>query len=363
MSSPVAEHRRRLRALLALAAGAAIVATTAQSAGAIGTWSSPAVVYDPTTIQSTAYSYAPDLIPGTNDRAWSCHSRSSGTIRDDIFETKLSSSGAVLSSVSVLSGSGTGWDNYHNCDPSIVAVNATIGGTGYTYAMFYTGNDADCSCHNQVGVAFSNSLDGPWTKYSSPVVAFDSSKSTSLWGEGQPSATTINAAAGTVVLTWSSGYTSNPADTKAYFAQVSFATGAPVISSKHQIQTTGLTDLNGAQDYLNNFDIVYSTTRDAFYLIREAHPYPTSSPDYISTAVQVDSITGSSMWSGSGSWSVLSTIGSGVSSAARIHNPGFSRTVYGTLPNESSITALFTTAGLDPDSLWTYKFDKTTATL
>jgi hypothetical protein len=57
----------------------------------------------------------------------------------------------------VLSGGGTAWDSFHVCDPSVVRVDVTYGGTPYSYAMFYLGNDADCSCHNQIGVAL---LDG-----------------------------------------------------------------------------------------------------------------------------------------------------------------------------------------------------------
>jgi hypothetical protein len=362
MSHRSRPKRRMITALAAAAALTGILLAVPAPAGALGAWSTPTLVYSPTSVQTTGYAYAADLVPGSTDRAWTCHSRSSGTIRDDIFETKLSG-GTLLSSTSVLAGTGTGWDSFHNCDPSVVAVDATIGGTAYHYAMFYTGNDQDCSCHNQVGVAFATTVDGPWTKYPTPVIAFDSAYPTSQWGVGQPSATSIDPAAGTVVLTWTSGYTANPADSRGNFAQVSFATGAPVVTSRHQIQTTGLTDLTGASDFLNNFDIVYSPQRDVFYLIREAHPYPTSAPDYISTAVQVASITGSALWSGSGSWTVLGTISSTQTGLPRNHNPGFARTVYGTLPDEASVRALVTTSSLDPNSLWTYRVWSTTATL
>ncbi|MFJ8895546.1 hypothetical protein ACIRCZ_13235 [Leifsonia sp. NPDC102414] len=357
--------RRRIggwRPAAAVLIGMLVAVSVPTTATAIGSWSTPSLVYTPTSVQTTGYSYAPDLIPGTTNRMWSCHSRTSGTVRDDIFETKLNGA-TLVSSASVLSGTGTGWDSFHNCDPSVVAVNATIAGTAFSYAMFYTGNDADCSCHNQIGVAFATSLDGPWTKYPSPVIAFDPAQPTTQWGAGQPSATSVDPAAGTVVLTWTSGYTSTPSDSKGNFAQISFATGAPVVSSRHQIQTTGLTDSTGAADYLNNFDIAYSPTRDVFFLIREAHPYPTSNPNYISSSVQVDSISGSAMWSGTGNWTVLSSIGSGVTGYARTHNPGFARTVYGTLPDESKLTALVTTSTLDPNSLWSYRVWSTTATL
>jgi hypothetical protein len=354
--------RRALRLAAAACAVIVICFTSATPALGLGTWSSPVLVYSPTVAQATGYSYAPVEIPGSPTRLWTCHSRSSGVVRDDIFETTISGS-TVTSSTSVLSGTGTGWDSYHNCDPTVVQVDVTYAGTSYSYAMFYTGNDMNCSCHNQIGVAFATSLDGPWVKYPSPVVEFDPAQPTSQWGVGQPSATTINPSAGTVVLTWTSGYTSNPADSTGNFAEVDFSSGVPTLSYQHQIQVTGLTDLNGAADYLNNFDIVYSPSRDVFYMIREAHPYPTSSPDYISTAVQLDSIPGSSMWSGSGSWTVLSNMGADLTGYARTHNPGFARTIYGTLPDESTITVLVTTATLDPNSLWTYEVWGTSATL
>lgn len=363
--SPIGKKLSRSRWVRAIAGIATVSALTVAlpfTANAIGSWSTPALVYSPTTVQAIGYSYAPDMIPGSTGRMWTCHSRSSGIIRDDIFETKISG-GTIVSSSSVLSGSGSGWDSYHNCDASVVAVNATISGANYSYAMFYTGNDMDCSCHNQIGVAFSSSLDGPWTKYSTPVIGFDASEPKSQWGVGQPSATTIDPSAGTVVLTWTSGYTSTPSDSKGNFAQVSFASGAPVVSSRHQIQTGGLIDLNGSADYLNNFDIVYSTTRDAFYMIREAHPYPTTNPNYISTAVQIDIISGSAMWSGTGTWSAVSSIGSSLTGHARTHNPGFARTIYGTLTNESSLSVLYTTSTLDPNSLWTYQVWSTSASL
>lgn len=350
---------RGLRLVATMLGGAMIAIAVPTTASAIGSWSTPSLVYTPTSIQTTGYSYAPAMIPGATDRLWTCHSRTSGTVRDDIFETTLNG-GALVSSNSVLSGTGSGWDSFHNCDATVVAVDATIGGTSYSYAMFYTGNDADCSCHNQIGVAFATGLDGPWTKYPSPVIAFDSALPTTQWGVGQPSATSIDPSAGTVVLTWTSGYSTG---TSGNFAQVGFATGAPVVSSRHQIQTTGLTDSTGAADFLNNFDVAYSPSRDVFYMIREAHPYPTSSPDYISTSVQLDSIPGSAMWSGTGSWTVLGSIGSTVTGYPRTHNPGFARTAFGTLPDESRLSALVTTATLDPDSLWTYRVWSTAATL
>jgi hypothetical protein len=344
-------------AVVALASAGAIASAPAT---AVGSWSAPTYIYAASSIQSQGYSYAPSAIAGSPDFTYTCHSRSSGTVRDDIFLTSRSG-GSVTSSVSVLAGTGSGWDGFHNCDPSVIRVNSTVSGHTYSYAMFYLGNDADCSCHNQVGIAYADSLTGPWTKSGSPVVTFNSSAPTSDWGAGQPTATTIDASAGTAVLAWTEGYTST--GTVAKMAQVSLGSGTPSLSSVHTIPTSGLTDANGSADYANNFDLVYSPQRDRFYVVRELHPYPASSPNYISTAVQVDSISGSNLWGGTGSWTVESMIGSSVSGKARTHNPGFLRTIYGTLPDESHISVRYTTANLDPGALWTYAVYESTATL
>lgn len=356
-------RRLAVAAAAALAVGTLTTACLAGSAetpaAASVTWSSPTPIYAASSIQAQGYAYAPSAIAGSPERYYTCHSRASGTVRDDIFLTTRSG-GGVTSSVSVMTSSASGaWDDFHICDPSVVRVDVEYAGAAYDYAMFYLGNDEDCSCHNQVGVAFAASLSGPWVKHPSPVIAFTGS-STTEWGAGQPSATTIDAASGTVALTWTQGYSTG---TGGVMAQVDFSTGTPVVTASHAVPTAGLEDADGNPDWLNNFDIVYSPQRDRFFLVRELHPYPSSSPNYISAAVQVASIAGGDLWAGTGSWTVEGVIDQSVTGAARTHNPGFLRTVYGTLPDEESITVVYTSASLDPGALWTYALHSTTGVL
>lgn len=337
----------------------ALVATATPSAVAAGTWSTPTPVYAASSIQSPGYAYAPSAIAGATERSFVCHSRAGGDVRDDVFLVKRTGP-TVTSSTSVLTASASGWDSFHICDPSVVRVDATLSGQSYDYAMFYLGNDQNCSCHNQIGVAYAHSLDGPWVKAPNPVVGFAVGASSSEWGAGQPSATTIDAAAGTVLLTWTEGYSTG---TVAKLGQVSLSSGTPILSGVGVVATSGLLDSTGAADFLNNFDIAYSPQRDRFYMVREMHPYPSTSPSYISTAVQVLSISGAGMWSGTGAWTVEGVIDVSVTGASRTHNPGFLRTEYGALPDESRATVFATTSALDPDSLWSYAIVSTTASL
>lgn len=320
------------------------------------------VVWDPASLQELYapsgqaqggefYAYAPSVISdGADTDLWTCHNTQSGVIRDSIQYTRFTS-GSMVTDQPVLSGSGSGWDSFHNCDPSVLRVNVAFGANTYTYAMFYLGNDLDASAHNQVGVAFANSLAGPWTRDPAPLIAF-AGRETSQWGAGQPSATTIDPNAGTVLLFWTEGY----ASTTTYRAEVDFSNPAgPVVGTKIPVTTTGLTGTDGSPDWLNNADLAYDPSRDLFWAIREQHPYPADDPDYLSTSVQLVSIPGSSIWNGGGTWTVQGAITPAISGFARNDNAGLVRTAYGTLADENSISVVFTTScGGCANSLWTY---------
>ncbi|ADB33547.1 hypothetical protein Kfla_4520 [Kribbella flavida DSM 17836] len=345
---------RRLAAVLSVLV--LLPMPTAQAA--VGTWSAPARLYAASDIQGTGYSYAPSAVAGDPLRLYTCHSRSTGTVRDDIFLTQKSGP-MTISSRSMLTSSASGWDRFHICDPSVVRVNVPFNGRSYSYAMFYLGNDVDASAHNAIGVAVADSLDGPWVKMPNPVVPFAGSDP-GQWGAGQPTATTIDPVAGTVVLAWTEGYSTG---TFGRAAQVSFGSGTPVLSRQRRIPAAGLTDSTGASDWLNNFDLAYSPRRDRFYLVREGHPYPSSNPNYISDRIQLASMSGTDFWNGTGSWTVEGWITSATTGKARTHNPGLLRSIYGTLPDESTITVVYTSADPDPGSLWTYTLWQTTAAL
>lgn len=356
----------RLSAGLALACALALGAAAAPAAAAVS-WDPESLTteYVPTGPPDADglrlyYAYAPSAIrSGSETRVWTCHNSVSGVIEDDIFATTLSG-GSVVADASALTRSASGWDSFHICDPSVIRVDATYGGTAYRYAMFYLGNDQDASAHNQVGVAYATSLDGPWVKNPTPVIAFSGSD-TGAWGAGQPSATTVDPEAGTAVLFWTEGY----GDTITYRALVDLdEPGGPVVGPRLPVTTSGLTSTTGGTDWLNNADFAYDPSRDRFYVVREQHPYPTDSPDYIGSSVQVASIPGASVWGGGGTWTVEAEIDPGLTGYARNHNAGILRSEYGTLIDAQSLTVLFTTScGGCTDSLWQYRLHSVTGAI
>ncbi|MEV4838729.1 hypothetical protein AB0K05_29790 [Nonomuraea sp. NPDC049486] len=315
-------------------------------------------VYDP---KGKLYAYAPAAIEqGATEHYWTCHNTTDGKIKDDIWHTRRSG-GKIVGDRRVIASGGTGWDKYHNCDPAVVAVTARYQGVTYGYAMFYLGNDVNASAHNQIGVAFAKTLDGPWVKYPKPVVAFPFDDP-AAWGAGQPAVTAVDPAAGRLLLFYTAG---GPGGTRAYRRDITLADmSAPVVGPAVEVTRAGLTGTDGKPDVLNNFDVAYDPSRDRFYAVREQHPYPTVAPKQIGASLQVASIDGASIWNGGGSWRVEGVIDPALTGLPRNHNAGIVRTVYGTLPDSGSLTVIFTESCAGTcASLWSYDLWRVTGTL
>ena len=331
---------------LAVALTALLVVPTSATAQSGAAWDQPAPFYAPSGRQM--YAYAPSAISdGGQTYVYTCHNKVNGVIDDHIFYTHIGRAGEDRPVVAP----GSGWDSQHICDPTVVAVDVHYGGTSYRYAMFFLGTDLPNS-RNQIGVAFANSLGGPWVKHPEPVVRTPYSDP-AAWGVGQPSATTINPNTGEVMLFYTRG---GPDETQAYFRTVNLATmtvGNPV-----RITNAGLADRT-----LHNFDVAYDPQNDRFIAIREAGPRPSEQPDFISAQVEVVTLLGADMWAGTGTWEPIGTIGQAQTAYPRNHNAGLLRTVYGTLPSSNSVTAVVSVGlvGPHPASLYTYELWKTTA--
>jgi hypothetical protein len=368
--------RRRSALAIAIVSGL-LVGLAVSPAGASVTWTpgSISTVYIPTGPPGGGgavqyYAYGPSVIEsGSTLRLWTCHNTQSGVFHDDIFYTKIVA-GTKTVDQSVLASSASGWDSFHVCDPTVIRVNARIGTATYTYAMFYTGNDLNASAHNQVGVAYANSLEGPWTKQGSPVVGFPCGADTSQWGAGQPSATTINPSQGTLLLFWTQGC--GAGNTHTYRAQFDLdgASGPVMVGSALQVTDNGLLGHTGSADYLNGADFAYDPSRDRFYVTREMHPYPTSTPNFIGTTQQIVSIAGSSIWGGGGTWAVEGAIDPALTGYARNHNAGLVRNEFGTLVSSSALNVIFTSScggtggtACSGTPEWTYRLHRVNGTI
>ncbi|THF66750.1 hypothetical protein E7T06_20580 [Deinococcus sp. Arct2-2] len=300
------------------------------------TWTSSTVqeVYNPS---GDRYSYAPSvMVEGQTEHIWTCHNRDSGVIKDYIYYTKRVN-GAVVSSVPVLEASAAGWDKVHVCDPSVVKANVTYNSTAYSYVMFYLGNDAECSCHNSIGVAVAQSVEGPWIKYPSPIVTFPFAD-TNLWGVGQPSATSVDGN-GRFLLFYSEGDTEG----RGYRRDINLSNlNSPSIGAAVRVTDAGLSRSDGATGQFTSFDVTYDPSRDRFYAVLEQYPFSNVYPNYITSNLQVVSIEGSSIWNGGGTWRAEGLLTPSTTGFDRNHNAGLKRTPSGTLPSANQLDVVFT---------------------
>ena len=250
------------------------------------------------------------------------------------------------------------FDEQHACDPAVIKGQFLYDGTNYSWAMFYLGEDVSPNVvmHNQIGVAFANNLTGPWKKWSgNPIIPFDSYNA---WGVGQACAISLDAA-GQMILIYGKGTETESTMIwrELYLSDMS----APVIGTENTVLINGLTSIDGSPVFFNNANFAYDPIRSEVFVSRARHPNDTSSPDFISSELQIASINYQCFLGGTGSWNVLGHINSGQSGFQRNHNSGILRNGYGYLP-EDKLTVIFT-VGIEAggmDWLWSYRLHSVT---
>ena len=349
------------------------------------------------------YRYAPSAVQITENikKFWWCGNTESGVVRDSIIYRSLTLTPWKWSLETAALCPGTGspktqckdpgterftlWDGEHVCDPEVIGGVFMMSGKSYSYAIFYLGAQAvssgiPCSSprphgdnyfcvedfwrseRNAIGVAFSNNLDGPWTKYAQPLIAYpnESSCSGTCWGVGQPSATIISG--GRVLLFYTrragvgdklNGVVRRIVDLSQFNGALSPTTQGPVNANKGPVldfidfksipplalTATGLKDTRNTtnpvyKEWLNNISIVYRSTDDTFLMYRDGE----STGDIVSRKWQVAYISGIHIWQGDGSWNVLTTQGAEDSYApgfSHVNNGGLQRNIHGGLFNNN----------------------------
>lgn len=299
------------------------------------------------------YAYAPAVVEENGLRhMFLCQSEIGGVFRDIIYRYTTDTDGNFVSRGQVLKYSTAGWDSFHVCDPSVVAGNFTFNGQNYRYAMFYTGNDVDASAHNQIGVAFSNSItSNKWTKYSQPLISSSSEGiSDSSWGVGQPSAINLNQQ-GKILISYTHGVVNDTYGENRIIDLSQFSPSSkPNLLSKVKISDVGITDFNSdKQDYINNQDIVFDSQSNRYLLVRHQRPLTSIYPWYIPQKMEVASMPKADFESGQGSWDRAYIIGVADTGFKRNHNAGFLRDIYGYLPSTNTVTTYVTSSCASTD--------------
>lgn len=314
--------------------------------------STPVKVYS---FDGDHYSYCPSIaVMDETTHMFFCGNPTSGEFVDNIYHCTVSPGGSVpVAPVSVLQP-GLPWDSRHDCDPSVVKGKFKMGGIDYTYALFFLSNRKEYY-YNEIGVAFSNDPGArEWVKYDKQIVPKPWSKDGDLyysetgrcWGVGQPSAISLDKA-GKVLLIYTCGDLSG---TRVVYRELDISNmSSPVVGEPRNMIVNGLKDLNGAQDYACNCDFALSFENDKIVMVRPVSPYPSSYPDYIPPAQEVDYMNYSDFISGKGEWTRLIRIDRSLSGYPRNHNAGISRDGYGYITLWDTPTVYFTVSKATPD--------------
>jgi hypothetical protein len=194
---------------------------------------------------------------------------------------------------------------------------------------------------------------GPFVKVGeTPLVDFklDPSSKVFQWGVGQASLVSMDKA-GKVWLFYTRG---DKYSTRTVVRECDFSNlNSPTMTNELTLSTSGLKNLNGGNDFMNNADFVYDPETDRFYSASDCHPNPSDEPNYIGSAFRVIYFKGTQL--NRGSWRTLAQIGTAKTGAARNHNVGLARDEYGHLCNSDYITVYYTVSVTGNQSLWSYR--------
>lgn len=298
------------------------------------------------------YNYAPCMIQvdPTTKYVYYCSNRTSSEIVDYICWRKgtLENSEWVWGEENVAFGpSASDWDCCHVCDPDIVKGQFQYGGHTYTWAMTYLGvAQWDCNA-NQIGIAFADSIEGPWIKFSqNPIIH---APNTTSWGVGQDSMVSLDLAGQfRIVYRYSDG-TGDYCRYKDFDFTIAENYSE---SAAHSVTLQGLLD---GVSHTCPSHVVYDPDREAYFIAAE-HIWDEQKRSCRETMIAMLSKT--EFESSTGTWDVLYKYNRSNTGYASNHNSAFCRDPYGynTVPNKLTVVM----SSGDDQGLWTFKINEGT---
>lgn len=285
------------------------------------------------------YSYAPSAIESDSGDKYIfvCHNKTKHEVIDYIYFYKsqnVEQENNWSSGKAVLGPSNDSWDSIHTCDPDVRRLDYSYKGDDYKWIMFYLGNDTEGSKHNQIGLAFSKEIDGPYIKYDdNPLIGYED---TTTWGVGQSTAVVLDDE--TVNLYYSKW---------------------PDNQVKRQIQFNESSSIKvGDEEIISHLDnnTYVSYFHDEIFTVKSYKSYDFNEmPDMVGDVIRVQN---SKMISGgyrsSGEWNKIVELGPGITGFDRNHNPGFLTDEKGYLRSRDELIVYFTVSQPGNNWLWTY---------
>jgi len=238
----------------------------------------------------------------------------------------------------IIAPSENGWDDCHICDPDVREFRTTWKGETYDWIMTYLGVDRwDCN-HNQIGLAVSKCIEGPYIKFDgNPIVPFEGRD---RWGTGQSTSIVKNDS--TIVL-----YYHTETDNRPYARREIILNNLDNIRLGEEEKIPHLTP--------NSYPM-YS--EDKIYMISEMRneSYDRSViPTWVGNVCRLSCMpVDGNIASEEDPWTVLGWITPELSGFPRNHNPGFLTDTKGYMLDKDKIVVYFTPAVTGEDWLWSY---------
>lgn len=287
------------------------------------------------------YNYAPSIIQDQYGIRYGfiCENRDPFKIVDYVYLYKgiPTEKGYVWQpGTQIIEPSETGWDNCHICDPDVREFRTTYKGETYNWIMTYLGVDRwDCN-HNQIGLAISKNIEGPYIKFDkNPLVAYED---TTKWGVGQ--STTIVKDSATIQLFYHSTTENSP----------------------FCMREIKLNDLD---------NIVLGEEKAIPFLSANSYPAISETNIYMVSETRVSPIKEIPTWVGDvcrlaykprteslfteeDGWIEIGHAGPEESGFPRNHNPGILTDTKGYMLNDDELVMYFTPAMTGENWLWSY---------
>lgn len=235
----------------------------------------------------------------------------------------------------IMAPSAKGWDKIHICDPDVRQFKFTYKGEQYNWIMTYLGVDQWFN-HNQIGLAFSKSIEGPYIKYDqNPLIPYTD---TTKWGVGQSTSIVLDST--TVQLFYSK---SDIPRGRMYARNIKFLNGTIDIG---QEQVVPHLFPNTYFAYSDQYKFAVSEVR-----IDQDKQIPTWVGNHVRLTCQPRD---ADMFDEKNEWKELGLIGPAQSRFPRNHNPGFLTDTKGYMIPGRDIIVYFTVAMTGDDWLWSY---------
>lgn len=236
----------------------------------------------------------------------------------------------------IIAPSKEGWDKIHICDPDVREFALTYKGEKYNWIMTYLGVD-QWHNHNQIGLAFSKNIEGPYIKYDqNPLVSFSD---TTQWGVGQSTSIVLDST--TIQLFYSKS--GKPRGTM----------------SVRNIKLNVLDSLHLGEERVVPFlypNTYFARSKKNMYAVSEirinqSKEIPTWVGNYVRVVYKP---LEKDLFADQDEWVEIGLVGPKETGFPRNHNPGFLTDSKGNIIPDRELVVYFTAAMTGQNWLWSY---------